>query len=465
MTRSSPLPAYGNVLDLIGDTPLVKLTHLDTGPCELFAKLECNNPAGSIKDRIGLRMIEAAERDGQIKPGGTIVEATAGNTGLGLALAAIHKGYKLLLVIPDKMSQEKIFHLRAMGVEIVMTRSDVSKGHPEYYQDMAKRIAAEMQARGESAFCIDQFSNPSNPQTHEDWTAPEIWEQMEHRLDAVVTGVGSGGTITGMGRFFQRVAPHVEMVLADPKGSILNEIVNTGTHGPSGSWLVEGIGGDYVPANLDITLAKKAYAIGDGEALLAARELLQKEGIMGGSSTGTLLATALRYCREQTTPKRVVTIVCDVGGKYLSKMYNDYWLVDQGIIERPAKGDLSDLVARRHNDRATITIKSDDTLQTAYARMKLYDFQQLPVLDNDKVVGIIDESDILMAVIGDESRFSTKVVGAMTEKIKTIQVSEPVAALLPIFDKGFVAIVNDGDKFLGLITRYDLLNYLRRRAK
>ena len=193
MTRASPIPAYGNVLDLIGDTPLVKLTHLDTGPCELFAKLECNNPAGSIKDRIGLRMIEAAERDGKIRPGGTIVEATAGNTGLGLALAAIHKGYKLLLVIPDKMSQEKIFHLRAMGVEIVMTRSDVSKGHPEYYQDMAKRIAGEMQARGESAFCIDQFSNPANPQTHEDWTAPEIWEQMEHRLDAVVAGVGSGG--------------------------------------------------------------------------------------------------------------------------------------------------------------------------------------------------------------------------------------------------------------------------------
>ncbi len=465
MTRSASSPAYGNVLDLIGDTPLVKLTHLDTGLCELFAKLECNNPAGSIKDRIGLRMIEAAERDGKIKPGGTIVEATAGNTGLGLALAAIHKGYKLLLVIPDKMSQEKIFHLRAMGVEIVMTRSDVSKGHPEYYQDMAKRIAAEMQVKGESAFCIDQFSNPANPQTHEDWTAPEIWEQMEHRLDALVVGVGSGGTITGMGRFFKRVAPHVEMVLADPKGSILNEIVSTGTHGPSGSWLVEGIGGDYVPANLDIALATKAYAIADGEALLAARELLQKEGIMGGSSTGTLLASALRYCREQTTPKRVVTIVCDVGGKYLSKMYNDYWLVDQGIIERPAKGDLSDLVARRHNDRATVTIKSDDTLQAAYARMKLYDFQQLPVLDNEKVVGIIDESDILMAVIGDESRFATKVIGAMTEKIKTIQVSEPVAALLPIFDKGFVALVHDGEKFLGLITRYDLLNYLRRRAQ
>ncbi len=456
---------YHNVLDLIGDTPLVRLRNLDAGVCELYAKLECNNPAGSIKDRIGLRMIEAAERDGKIKPGGTIVEATAGNTGLGLALAAIHKGYKLLLVIPDKMSQEKIFHLRAMGVEIVMTRSDVSKGNPEYYQDMAKRIAAEMQAAGTSAFCIDQFSNPANPATHEEWTAPELWEQMEHRLDAVVVGVGSGGTITGMGRFFQRVAPHVEMVLADPKGSILNEIVNTGTHGESGSWLVEGIGGDYVPANLDIKLAKRAYAIPDGEALLAARELLQKEGIMGGSSTGTLLATALRYCREQTTPKRVVTIVCDVGGKYLSKMYNDYWLVDQGIIKQTNKGDLTDLIARHHKDRATITIKPDDTLQTAYARMKLYDFQQLPVMENETVVGIIDESDILLSIYGNETRFTSPVREAMTSKLDKVQINDSINRLMPIFDRGHVAIVEEGEKFLGLITRYDLLNYLRRRMQ
>ena len=455
---------YNNVLDLIGDTPLVRLNNLDTGLCELYAKLECNNPAGSIKDRIGLRMIEAAEAQGKLKPGGTIVEATAGNTGLGLALAAIHKGYKLTLVIPDKMSQEKIFHLRAMGVNIIMTRSDVSKGHPEYYQDMAKRIAAELQAAGESAHCIDQFSNPANPATHEQWTAPEIWEQMEHRLDAVVCGVGSGGTLTGMGRFFQRVSPNLEMVLADPKGSILNEIVNTGTHGPAGSWLVEGIGGDYVPANLDIKLAHKAYAIPDDEALLAARELLQKEGIMGGSSTGTLLATALRYCREQTTPKRVVTIVCDVGGKYLSKMYNDYWLTDQGIIKQPSKGDLSDLIARHHRDRATITIKPDDTLQTAYARMKLYDFQQLPVMDHEQVVGIIDESDILLSIYGDEKRFTSPVREAMTAKLDTVQVSDSINRLMPIFDRGHIAIVKDGEKFLGLITRYDLLNYLRRRT-
>lgn len=456
---------YDNVLDLIGNTPLVKLAHLDTGPCELYAKLECNNPGGSIKDRIGLRMIEAAEKQGKIKPGGTIVEATAGNTGLGLALAAIHKGYKLLLVIPDKMSQEKIFHLRAMGVEIVMTRSDVSKGHPEYYQDMAKRITADLLAAGKSAHCIDQFSNPANPETHETWTGPEIWAQMEHRLDAVVCGVGSGGTLTGLGRFFKRVAPHVEIILADPKGSVLADLVNKGTHEAPGSWLVEGIGGDYVPANLDLSLATKAYYATDSEALLAARELLLKEGIMAGSSSGTLLSAALNYCRAQTTPKRVVTIICDVGGKYLSKMYNDYWLMDQGILKREIKGDLSDLISRRHVDGATVTIQPIDTLQAAYARMKLYEFQQLPVLDGDRVVGIIDESDILMSVFGDESRFKRPVSEAMTENIKTIEVSDSIAALLPILDKGYVPIVVEGNKFLGLITRYDLLNYLRRRAQ
>ena len=456
---------YGNVLDLIGNTPLVPLKNLDTGVCQLFAKLESHNPGGSIKDRIGLRMIEAAEREGHLKPGGTIVEATAGNTGLGLALAAIHKGYRLLLVIPDKMSQEKIFHLKAMGVEIVMTRSDVGKGDPEYYQDMAKRLATEMHAQGQSAFYIDQFSNPANPLTHETWTAPEIWQQMEQRLDAVVCGVGTGGTLTGMGNFFKRTAPKVEMVLADPKGSILADLVNTGSHGAAGSWLVEGIGEDFVPSICDMSLISKAYYVTDAEAMLTGRELLLKEGILGGSSTGTLLAAALQYCREQKTPKRVVTIVCDVGGKYLSKMYNDYWLMDQGIIERESKGDLSDLITRRHGDRATVIIKPDDMLMTAYARMKLYDFQQLPVLENDKVVGIIDESDILMAVYHHEDQFKKPVREAMTAKLEILQANAAVDELLPVFDKGYVAIVMDGEKFLGLITRYDLLNYLRRRGR
>jgi cystathionine beta-synthase len=452
---------YGNVLDLIGNTPIVRLAKFAAGPCELYAKLESQNPGGSIKDRIGLRMIEAAEDEGKLRPGGVIVEATAGNTGLGLALTALHKGYRLILVIPDKMSQEKIFHLRAMGAEIVLTRSDVGKGHPAYYQDMAARIARETPG----AFPIDQFSNPANPRTHETWTAPEIWEQMEHRLDAVVCGVGTGGTLTGVGRFMQRVAPGVEMVLADPAGSVLADVVTTGTHREAGSWLVEGIGEDFVPPNCDLALVRKAYTIPDAESLLTARELLQREGIFAGSSAGTLLAAALRYCREQTGPRRVVTIVPDAGGKYLSKMFNDYWLMDQGIIERETHGDLTDLIARRHAEQATVSIAPDDMLSTALARMKLYDFQQLPVLAGDRAIGIIDESDILMAVYADADRFRAPVREAMTSRLETLQANAPIDALLPIFGEGKVAIIMDGDRFLGLITRYDLLNYLRRRAR
>jgi cystathionine beta-synthase len=262
----------------------------------------------------------------------------------------------------------------------------------------------------------------------------------------------------------RRVAPHVEMVLADPKGSVLADIVNTGTHGEAGSWLVEGIGEDFVPANCDLALVAKAYTITDAESLLTARELLSKEGILGGSSAGTLLAAALRHCRAQTAPKRVVTIVPDVGGKYLSKVFNDYWLMEHGILERKHEGDLSDLIARRHGEHATVTIGPGDTLSTAIARMKLYDFQQLPVLDGDRVVGIIDESDILLAVYGNEARFSEPVQSAMSARIETIDARASVAALLPIFDRGHVAIVMDGTRFLGLITRYDLLTYLRRRA-
>src|SRR5215472_4912156 len=207
-----PAPVHQNVLEMIGHTPLLAVRHLDTGPCRLLLKLENQNPGGSIKDRLGLYLIEAAEREGKIQPGGTLIEATAGNTGLGLALVAAQKGYRLLLVIPDKMSQEKIFHLKAMGAEVQLTRSDVSKGHPEYYRDVAERLASEIP----NSFFVNQFGNPANPRAHEETTAPEIWNQMEHRLDAVVCGVGTGGTLTGLSHFFARTAPRVEMVLADP---------------------------------------------------------------------------------------------------------------------------------------------------------------------------------------------------------------------------------------------------------
>jgi cystathionine beta-synthase len=445
---------------LIGRTPMVELTKLDAGPCCLFLKLEGANPGGSIKDRPALTMIEAAESEGRLMPGGTLVEATAGNTGLGLALVAAAKGYRLILVIPDKMSREKIFHLRAMGAEVVMTRSDVGKGHPDYYQDMAARIAAETPG----AVFINQFGNPANPLAHELTTGPEILEQLEGAVDAVVCGVGSGGTLTGLSRFFAKASPKTEIVLADPVGSILVDVVEGRAPREPGSWLVEGIGEDFVPDIADLSRVTRAYSIDDAESFAAARALLKAEGALVGSSTGTLVAAALKYCREQTAPKRVVVLSPDSGNKYLSKMFNDFWMADQGFLWRPRRGDLRDLISRRHDEGAAVTVAPEDQLQVAYARMKLYDVSQLPVLQNDRVVGIIDESDLLLAVFSNPARFRVEVRAAMSGGIETVPVCAPLNDLLPIFERGYVAVVVEGEKFLGLITRIDLLNHLRRQV-
>jgi cystathionine beta-synthase len=455
-----PAQICNNVLEMIGNTPLIRVRHIDTGPCELFLKLENQNPGGSIKDRIGLYLIEAAEREGKIKPGGTLIEATAGNTGLGLALVAGQKGYRLLLVIPDKMSQEKIFHLKAMGAEVQLTRSDVSKGHPEYYRDVAERLAGETP----NSFYVDQFGNPANPRAHEETTAPEIWKQTGQRLDAVVCGVGTGGTMTGLSHFFARSAPGVEIVLSDPAGSILAQYAKSGkVVAAKGGWLVEGIGGDSIPPVADFSRVGSTYTIADAEAFRTCRELLRKEGIIAGTSTGTLLAGALRYCREQKAPKRVVTFVCDSGNKYLSKVYNDYWMLDQGFIERERFGDLRDLIARRHWERASVTVNSTEPVLAALRRMKLYDVSQLPVMRDGKIVGIVDEEDILLEVFENPEHFNEPVTKAMASGLVTVPVDAPIAQLMEIFKRGMVAIVVKDNEFLGLVTRIDLLNWLRRR--
>jgi len=450
---------YKNVLDMIGRTPMLEVTQIDTGPCRLFLKLELMNPGGSIKDRIGVSMIEEAEKRGEIAPGDTLVEATAGNTGIGLALVAAQKGYRLVLVLPDKMSQEKIFNLRAMGAEIVLTRSDVGKGHPEYYQDLARRIAAES-----GAYYINQFGNADNPSAHERSTAPEIWEQMDRDLDAVVVGVGSSGTISGMTAFFRREAPGVTMVLADPEGSILARYVETGEIEPGGPWLVEGIGEDFVPDICDLSLVSRAYTVGDAESFATARELLLKEGILAGSSTGTLLAAALRYCREQTDPKRVVTLACDTGNKYLSKLYNDFWMEDNGFIVRPSTGDLRDLIGRPHGKRATITVGPDDILITAHNRLRNAGFSQLPVMEGEQLVGVITEDDIIRFVFGRPALMTEPVSQAMRTQFLKVDKDTSLDNLVALLHgDSYAAVTEDGGgAFLGLITRSDVLNYLRR---
>ena len=448
---------YSNILEMVGQTPMLEVTHIDTGPCRLFLKLELMNPGGSIKDRIGVSMIDEAEKRGDIEPGDTIVEATAGNTGLGLALVAAQKGYKLVIVLPDKMSQEKIFNLRAMGAEVILTRSDVGRGHPEYYQDLGRSIAEE---RG--AYFINQFGNPDNPLAHQTGTAPEILEQMGGDLDAIVLGVGSSGTVSGISAYLKKHAPDVDLILADPEGSILTDYINKGEIGKGGSWLVEGIGEDFIPDIADFDKVKQAYAISDEESFATARELLRKEGLLAGSSSGTLLAAALRYCREQTEPRRVVTFACDTGNKYLSKLYNDFWLEDQGFIKREQHGDLRDLIGRLHGERATVTVGPGDVVTTAHNRLRNAGFSQLPVMENGRLIGVITEDAIIHFVYGHPDLMEAPVRDAMESAFIKLDKSASVNNLVAMLRVQPYAAIVDDDEFLGLITRSDVLNYLRR---
>src|SRR2546426_32501 len=434
-----------SVLDLIGDTPLIEVTRIDRGPCRLFLKLESANPSGSLKDRPARAMIEAAEADGRLRPGGPIVEATAGNTGLGLALVGGRKGYRTLLVVPDKMAREKILHLQAMGAEVVTTRSDVGKGHPDYYQDLAAAITA----RTPGAIYINQFANPANPRAHETTTGPEMLRQMEGDIDAVVVGVGSGGMLTGIGRFMRQASPRTAMILADPEGSILAPYVETGRMTEVGSWAVEGIGEDFIPPNADLSLVSKAYSIPDRESFATARELLRAEGVLAGSSSGTLLAAALRYCRAQSEPKRVVSLVCDSGAKYLSKVFNPIFLAQEGWSHPDRHGTVRDVVVSRVSEGTAVVVRPQDNLRTVFARMRSADVSQLPVVDEGgRVVGLVDESDVLAALLteGDSNKaFERPVKDVMVTRLDTISAEAPVADLVPLFRKDYVAIVMDGD--------------------
>ena len=449
-----------SLLDLIGNTPILKLKSLDTGPCDLFVKLESGNPGGSIKDRIGLSIIEEAEASGDLQPGGTIIEATAGNTGLGLALIAALKGYKIILVIPDKMSREKILHLEGLGAEIILTRSDVPEGHPEYYQDLARKIASETPG----SFLADQFSNPANPLAHRTTTAPEIWEQMKGDVDAVVAGVGSGGTLTGLAQFFKSKNPDISMVAADPEGSVVADAILTGKYKyEGGSWLVEGVGEDFIPNNFDLSLMDDAEIVSDKEAFEVLQVLLKEEGILGGSSSGTLVAAAAKWCRKQTEPKNVVTFICDTGNKYLSKAFNKSWLHDNNLLESEKFGDLRDLISRRADQGEMITVAPSDSLLVAYNRMRASDISQLPVIKEGDLLGIIDEEDVLISVSKNQGTFSDEVERHMIQQLDVLQYNASEDELIGILSEGKVAIIYSEDTFIGFITKVDLINHYRNR--
>ena len=457
-----PLPEINNsLLEMIGNTPLLEIKNIDVGVCRLFVKMESQNPGGSIKDRVAISIIEQAEKDGLLKPGGTIVEATAGNTGIGLALVGVLKGYKVILVIPDKMSREKILHLKAIGTEIVFTRSDVSKEDPEYYHNIAERIVKETPG----AFYANQFGNPANAKAHEETTAPEIWEQMDHNIDAFVAGVGSGGTLSGVGKFFKNVSPSTQIVAADPEGSIIFDAVKKGTFSyEGGSWFVEGIGEDFIPDVLDLSYIDDAVTIPDSKAFETLDLLLKKEGILAGSSAGTLVAGAIEWCKSQTEPKRVVSLICDTGNKYLSKAFDDAWLSNNGLNVRNLRNDLSDIVVMRADKQQVISVKENDTVLIAYNRMRNSDFSQLPVLENDKLVGTISEDDILNYCAENKDGFNQSIDKVMSNNLHKIDCRASVDDLSLALSKDNFAMIMEDETFIGIVTKVDLLAYLKNNS-
>ena len=466
-------PVYHSVLDMIGRTPLLEVRKLDTGPCRLFLKMELLNPAGSIKDRIGLSMIRAAEADGRINPDAaepvTLVEGTAGNTGLALALIAAQRGYRLIVVMPDKMAQAKVRHLRAMGAEVRLTRSDVQKGHPEYYQDLAERLASETP----NSLYINQFANPDNVAAHERTTAPEIHAQIRASLgrdpDAFVCGVGLGGTLSGFARYFNEHAPDTRLILADPAGSILEPLVNRGEEVAAGSWRVEGMGEDFVPPVCEIDEADEAIAVTDHDSFAAARELLLKEGVLSGSSTGCLLAAALAWCRRQTEPKVVVTLACDHGAKYLDKVFAEPYLLEEGLSDRERYGDLRDLIPLPHERGEAPTVKPADSVEQAYKTLRLHNVQALPVIDPSHptaLVGEISEEGVLAALATDPDVFDRDVASVMTPSPPVVPSTasrrELAAALAR---RPHAHIVRPSGEYLGLVPRAMLLTRAMRERR
>ncbi len=450
---------FKDATNLIGNTPMLLVNNIDTGPCKLYLKLESTNLGGSVKDRPARNMIRSAEKEGLLKKGGTIVEATAGNTGIALSIMAVKKGYKVIIVVPNKMTVEKIFHLRALGAQVIIARSDVVNGHPEYYLEIAKKIAEE-----KNAFYVNQFSNLANLNSHFQELGPEIYKQLNGEVDAFVAGVGTGGTITGVGKYLKSKKKDCELILADPKGSILKNLVKTGKLSKDvGSWIVEGIGEDFCPQLLDEKIIDDAYTINDELAIKTCSELLKKEGVLAGSSSGTLIAAAIKYCRKQTKRKNVVTLVCDAGDKYLRKIYNESWRIKEGLDFRRKEHNLCDLVSYRNESNLLPIISKDSSCNLAFKLMHENNTNFILVNNNKKeVIGIINDTRLLDVVT--QKSFQEN-IGRYIIRLKKIQYNEGINKLTKLIRKYEYILVYKGNLCVGVVSKTDLLWYLKKREK
>ena len=460
LARSEDLKRYDTVLDAIGWTPLIRLNRVTRG-CRtpVYVKAESLNPGGSIKDRIGLPIIEQAEREGRLKPGGTIVEATSGNTGVGLAIAAVLKGYKCIFTMPDKMSQEKVRLLKAYGAEVIITPTAVPPDHPEHYLVMARRIAAETP----NAIFADQFYNQANPEAHYATTGPEIWEQTEGRVTHLVLAAGTGGTATGVGRYLKEKNPKIRLIMGDPAGSILADKWRTkGASTMEGTpYKVEGIGQDKVPGTLDLSLVDEFHTISDKDSFTMARRLTREEGLFAGGSSGLNVHLAVLVARQLDDPDAlVVTVLADTGERYLSKLYSDEWMRENQMLD-VARVSLEDvLVKKTSKSTGIVSTTPGASVRQAVGLMTLHDVSQLPVMDGEDCVGSVSDWALSQKTLADPKLLDASVADIMDSPFPVVDANQPVDGIVKLLSKSTPAVLVRDDGKLGIVTRSDMLHFM-----